>query len=556
MDNIRFDVTYFEGGKKYRIRSAENTHFKVEYKLSDNSFKAFITAKQKITLHRVDVIFDREFKQGDKFFGNGYQSWTLSKEYGEKDKMQDIMAIAATKSLKNLAGVSSDCRFVECPKKAGEFYSHCYTYIRNGKNVDLFGSLSERQGFTVIYGDMNNNTLTFSKDVEGVTIDGKYDLFDMFIASGLYDDVFDAYFDKMGVKKPKIDHLAGYTSWYNYFRNINEEIILRDLNALDSISESVSIFQIDDGFQSAVGDWTEVNKEKFPHGLKYIADEIHKKGYLAGLWLAPFYVQFTSKVVKYHKDWLIKTEKGGNEFGTPNWGGTYTLDICNEGARAYIKNFFDVILNDWGFDMVKLDFLYAECLNPRFNKSRGQLMCEAMEFLRECCGDKLILGCGVPLGPAFGYVDACRIGNDVDLTYKGKYYNLLHVNNEIPSAQNSIINAIFRRHLDSRVFINDPDVFFMRYSNLKFNQEQKQLLAAVNHIFGNVLFVSDNAGEYRRSDGAAVQKAFSKFNGEVKNVEFNNGIFTIEYTENGLNKALDFDLKEGKIIRGNIFDND
>ncbi len=550
MEKLIFNVTYFKDGRKYVIPASENTHFKIEYEAQKNSFKAKITAKQKITLHRIDIIADYEFKNGDKFFGNGYQSWTLTREYSKADKMKDITPLAVVKPLKELAGVSSDCRFVEFPKKAGEFYSHCYTYIRNGENLDFIGSLSEKQGFTVIYADMNNNKITLSKDVEGVTIEGEYDLFDMFMINGKYDEVFEAYFEKMGVKKPKIDHLAGYTSWYNYFRNIDEDIIIRDLNALDSISESVSIFQIDDGYQSAVGDWTEVNKEKFPKGMKYIVDEIHCKGYLAGLWLAPFYAQITSKVVREHRDWLIKTEGGLPEYGMPNWGGTFTLDICNAEAREYIKHFFDVILNEWGFDMVKLDFLYAECVNPRFNKSRGQLMCEAMEFLRECCGEKLILGCGVPLGPAFGYVDACRIGNDVDLTYKGKFYNALHINNEVPSAQNSIINAIFRRHLDNRVFVNDPDVFFMRYSNLKFTQEQKELLATVNHMFGNVLFVSDNAAEYTRKDSATVQKAFSKFNGKILSAEMNNGIFTVDYEENGAKKVFDFDLKEGTIIRG------
>jgi alpha-galactosidase len=54
-------------------------------------------------------------------------------------------------------------------------------------------------------------------------------------------------------------------------------------------------------------------------------------------------------------------------------------------------------LNEWGYHMVKLDFLYSVCLIPTKTKTRGQIMTEAMKFLRECVGDKLILGCGVPL---------------------------------------------------------------------------------------------------------------------------------------------------------------
>ena len=127
--------------------------------------------------------------------------------------------------------------------------------------------------------------------------------------------------------------------------------------------------------------------------------------------------------------------------GCQGWGGAYTLDIYNPDVRAYIKKVFDTVLNVWGYDMVKLDFLYSECMFPRNGKSRGTIMCEAMEFLRECCGEKLILGCGVPLGAAFGKVDACRISCDVDLTYKGKIYNHIHVNNEMLSAQSAINNS-------------------------------------------------------------------------------------------------------------------
>lgn len=147
-------------------------------------------------------------------------------------------------------------------------------------------------------------------------------------------------------------------------------------------------------------------------------------------------------------------------------------------------------------------------------------MCEAMEFLRECCGDKLILGCGVPLGAAFGLVDACRISCDVDLTYGGKYYNKLHVNNEIPSAQNAINNSLFRRQLNKRVFVNDPDVFFLRYSNLKFTMEQKYLLGFINHICGDVLFVSDNMEEYLPSDMEAVKKFYSKSDFKILDVNY------------------------------------
>ena len=229
----------------------------------------------------------------------------------------------------------------------------------------------------------------------------------------------------------KLHHIQPYNMviLYNYFQKIDQNIIYRDLDAMDPVKEHANIFQIDDGYETFVGDWLDPNPEKFPDGMKAVAERIHDKGYMAGIWLAPFSVQIKSRTYKEHPDWVIRDEKGKPVLGCVGWGGAYTLDIYNPEVREYIKHFFDVILNDWGSDMVKLDFLYSECMFPRNNKTRGTIMCEAMEFLRECCGNKLILGCGVPLGAAFGLVDACRISCDVDLAYTGKYYNKLHLNN-------------------------------------------------------------------------------------------------------------------------------
>lgn len=509
MRNPVFNVSYYADGVLHNVMCSANDDFSIEYEINDNAIRSAIIPKKTITLNRVDIVFEHDFIEGDKFFGNGYQAWTTTREYEKKDKIQGLIPLAVTESLRNLAGISADNRFVAEREKAGEFYSHCYTYIRNGNELLFLGSLSERQGFTVFYADMNRNTLSVSKDVEGVTVSDKYELNDIVIIRGGYDEVFDRYFELMKLPKPRIDHMSGYTSWYNYFQKIDEKIILRDLRALDVVSDSVSIFQIDDGYETFVGDWLDSNPEKFPGGMKKIAEEIHKKGYMAGIWLAPFNVQKTSRTYKEHPDWVIRDRKGAPLLGCFGWGGAYTIDMYNEEGREYIRHFFDVILNDWNYDMVKLDFLYSQCMFPRNNKSRGTIMCEAMDFLRECCGDKLILGCGVPLGAAFGTVDACRISCDVDLKYSGKFYNKLHVNNEIPSAQNAMTNSIFRRHLNGRAFCNDPDVFFLRYSNLDFTIQQKLTLAGINHICGDVLFVSDNAEEYKHNDVTVVKKVFA-----------------------------------------------
>ena len=179
-------------------------------------------------------------------------------------------------------------------------------------------------------------------------------------------------------------------------------------------------------------------------------------------------------------------------------------------------------------------------------------MCDGIDLLREACGDKLILGCGVPLGACMGIFDACRIGCDANKVFVGDIVNKLGINNEIPSTQNSMINSIFRRHLDGRAFCNDPDVLFLRDNNLKFTEEQKLVLGKINAVCGNVLFVSDNMGDYNEKTVEYVKNFFEDKKYEVKNAEFiNDTDVEIIFTEEGVEKTLIVNLYTGE---GNIFD--
>lgn len=541
-------IKYSVNGRVFENSALETEHYTMELEVSDEKIKCTLLPKTKMELKEFFLSTYRKMSKDERFFANGYQSWTTCCEFKATDKMKTIIPLARISEFTtHLASVSGDYKFTKYGE-VGLFHSYTYTYFRNGEKVELLGSLSERTGYTVFYEDASSGIFKIVKDVDGAVTDSEYSLLDVVCFNGAYDEVFDGYFGSMNLRKPKTQGLSGYTSWYNYFQKIDENIILRDLNGLDCAKDEVSIFQIDDGYESFVGDWLTPDPKKFPNGMKQIADAVHEKGYLAGIWLAPFNAQRVSVLAKEHPDWLIKDEKGRSVIGCPGWGGAYILDFYKPEVQEYIRNFFDVILNDWGFDMVKLDFLYSEAMTPRNGKSRGQIMCEAMDFLRECVGeDKLILGCGVPLGPSFGIVDACRISCDVDLKYTGKIYNKLQVNLEIPSAQNAINNTILRRHLNGRVFCNDPDVFFLRDNNLKFTFEQKLLLAKVNNICGNILFVSDNAGDYADRETELVKKFFTKTDAKILSAEYvTDSDVHVRFTEDGKIKNLRFNIKTGK----------
>ena len=552
MNKPVFRLKYSLAGAVYETVGYSGPHFSVITVNDESGVKLTLIPSRPITLISASLEFWHEYEKNEKFFVNGYQSWTTSGEMSAEDIYRGTTPLAGvTKYTKDMAITSGDYAFTRYEPRPGFFHSFTYTYLRRGDEFELFGSLSERNGYTVFYSDMEKHIFSVEKDVEGLTISEPYEMFDIVRVVGGYDEVFEKYFAAMNLPAKKhIDRLTGYTSWYNYFQKIDENIILRDLKGLSRARESVNIFQIDDGYEPFVGDWLDYNGKDFPNGMKTIADAVHREGYLAGIWLAPFNVQRgKSRILKEHPDWLIRNPDGKPQLGCVAWGGAYTLDIYNSEVREHLKKVFDTVLNDWGYDMVKLDFLYSQCRTPRDNKTRGTIMCEAMDFLRECVGDKLILGCGVPLGPAFGVVDACRISCDVDLSYGGKFYNSMSINNELPSAQNAINNSMFRRHLNGRAFLNDPDVFFLRDHNLTFTWEQKLLLAKINNLFGRVLFVSDDAGEYSEAELEVLKETFRESDAKILDVKCvgarADGNYEIKFIENGEEKLLYFNLFTG-----------
>lgn len=540
-------VAYILDGKEYVVYGDDEILSFEFFGDAQTSLRLKIKASKRVELTLAELIYDHFYESNEQFFVNGYQSWTTSREYKRGDVQYGLRSVAKLNPVKTFASASGDYDFCEYGRDL--YHSYSYTYLRKDDKLTLLGSLDEHTGYTLFYADMRENVLAIVKDVEGLILEGEYRLFDIVCFEGDYDEVFDRYFEAYPRKNTgRVDHLAGYTSWYNYFQNINEEIILRDLKGLGRAGKAANIFQIDDGYETMVGDWT-LDESKFPHGMAPIVDKIHEGGLLAGLWFAPFSAQFGAEIVKKHPEWMIKKPSGKKLVGGFAWNGFYVLDIEIPEVRDYIKSFFDKVFDEWGFDMVKLDFLYSICILPRKGKTRGQIMCEAMDFLRECCRDKIILGCGVPLAPAFGVVDACRISCDVELSFKDKFYTKV-TNQEIISAKCAMNNSIFRRHLNGRIFANDPDVFFLREGGMKsakFTFEQKKLLAKINHIFGDVLFVSDDVGTYDEEKMKVLLDSYKKFEGKVEFAEYADGEnIRIVYVEDSKRFELVYNVYSGE----------
>ncbi len=447
------------------------------------------------TLRKVTALMHLETVPYERIFMNGFQAWTYCPEL---DRLACTRHMGRfPQKLIDLYGVEryGDYFFVPYAERPGSHHGESYCYFRKGKQFRLFASLDERPGYTLFFYDAPSGTLHLERDCAGLACpEGEFHAFDLFCAEGPEDAVFDAWFAEMGIRPRTRERVAGYSSWYNRYAAISAASIREDLAGCVGKLLPGDVFQIDDGWEPAVGDWLEADAGKFPEGMKTAAEEIHSAGFRAGLWLAPFVVSRRSHLFHEHPYWLLQAE-GKPWYCGLNWGGFYALDLDHPGVRDYLRRVFQRVLYEWGYDLVKLDFLYAVAPFGSSSETRAGRMFRAMEFLRELCGDRLILGCGVPLIPAFGLVDYCRIGCDVSLDWDS---NLLmqHVNRERPSTRHAIGNSICRRQLNGRAFLSDPDVFFLREENLRLTEKEKEKLYTVNALFGSVLFHSDNMAHY------------------------------------------------------------
>lgn len=431
--------------------------------------------------------------EGEKIFMNGFQT-TYCPEYTKGSRIRPHKPLPQAVVDKFSLDRYGDYHFMDYPNRKGLTHGFSYCYFRLGERYRLIASLDERPGYTIFRYDANDGVLSVEPDCEGVRCGGAFHAFDLFYAEGTEDEAFDAWFAQLGVKPRTTEKIAGYSSWYNRYRDIDERSIARDLAGCAELLEKGDLFQIDDGWEPFVGDWLEEDGKKFPKGMKAAVDAIHEKGFQAGLWLAPFVAQEGSQTLREHPDWLLPHD-GEKWSNGCNWGGFYSLDIDNPAVVSYLEAVFGRVLSEWGFDLVKLDFLYGAAPFGTEDESRAGRMLRAMELLRRLCGEKKILGCGVPVMPAFGLVDYCRVGCDVSLDWDDRpYMRLIH--RERVSTRRSVGNTVFRRQLNGRAYLSDPDVFFLRDDNVKLTRERKDMLATLDAVLGGVLLHSDDMSKY------------------------------------------------------------
>lgn len=209
-----------------------------------------------------------------------------------------------------------------------------------------------------------------------------------------------------GVEK-KFSTPIGWCSWYYYLGNISEKEVLANLQVAHEKQLPFKIIQIDDGWNNNKGDWE--SNEKFPSGMKALADTIKEKGYTPGIWVAPFLFDTSSEVYKNNPDWFIKDN-------VLNYDGYAFVDYSIPEAQQYLRDLFHKLSHEWGYRYIKVDLVswilalkgYKNGYNALKNYRAG------MKIIRESVTeDTMILSCTAPISASAPYADGTRVSMDI-----------------------------------------------------------------------------------------------------------------------------------------------
>ncbi len=294
--------------------------------------------------------------------------------------------------------------------------------------------------------------------------------------------------------------LTGWCTWYYFFGENTERDVLANVERLRAERLPLGVIVIDDGYQTSDGDWTSVDAEKFPRGIKVLADEIRRAGFVPGIWVAPFAANENSQLAREHPEFLLRDATGAPVAAWIHWGQKcFSLDLARADVQAWLRETFRTLSDDWGFDFFKLDFLYtaaAPGIHHDPPMTRAQAVRRGLEIIRETVGEKIILGCGAPLAPSVGVVDAMRIGPDVAITWEPIFKNDLTE----PSTAYAMRNTMLRAFMHNRLWQNDPDCVLVRRrddeNDLKLN-EMRTMVSLIG-LSGGAVLSSDNLGTIRR----------------------------------------------------------
>lgn len=439
-------------------------------------------------------------------FRNGYQSWSgtgsLRMDEPDSDPPLSILRLSQCNPVHPASG------------KAGLVRSELLTSIDTGSGIALgMGFVTSGRQLSGVTLDARAGTqrrLTASCDMDGIvlapgeTVDAE--TLRIVVASDAEKalSLLAAGLGKSMRARVPAAPPSGWCSWYYYFTKVTQADVDENLAACVKLRESIDLdyVMVDDGHQAAIGDWLATN-DKFPDGMAALAGKINAAGFDAGIWLAPFIADPESRTARDHPDWLLRRKgKPVTSLWNPGWAKTrpmWTLDTTNPDVLDWLTRVARTVRHDWGYRVLKLDFLYAVTLEAdRFDprSTRGEALRRGLEAIREGAGeDAFLLACGCPPGPAVGVVDGMRIGQDVTPWWSLPVTRTLMRDRHGLATKHAVRNTLARAFMHGRLWANDPDCLLVRERKSRLKLDEVRSLASVIGLSDGMFVLSDRLSD-------------------------------------------------------------
>ncbi len=249
-----------------------------------------------------------------------------------------------------------------------------------------------------------------------------------------------------------------WCSWYHYFTAVTESDMSENVDAVAELDLPVDVVQLDDGYQSEIGDWLTLS-DRF-RSLTDVVRRVADTGRRTGIWIAPFLAGARSTLAAEHPDWLLRADRDADPLvAIANWHqDVHALDTTHPGVQHYLREVFGNF-RDVGIDFFKIDFIYAGALDGRRAEDVAPVAAyrAALDLIHESIGEAYLLGCGAPILPSVGKVDAMRISADT-----APHWEPLEGDLAKPGGRAAVLSGEARAWQHGRFWVNDPDCLVVR----------------------------------------------------------------------------------------------
>jgi alpha-galactosidase len=184
---------------------------------------------------------------------------------------------------------------------------------------------------------------------------------------------------------------------------------------------------------------------------------------------------------------------------------------------AYLEALINRFIDEWGFRYIKLDFLYTGLFSGKFSRPGAPHEQYERASARLCARTTsasglpvAYLGCGLPLGLSYRHFPLARIGADTREAWDWTLVKLLGHTGR-PGAYVSLMDTIGRSFMNETVYINDPDVVFLRSRDCKLTETEKETIALVNFLLAGQLMFSDDPAALNSQDLALTRRVSELF---------------------------------------------